>query len=83
MLHVDIFTRIIRDEIPNWLMSVIIHLLTERKCKVFVEKCKSTLKDVPLVCIQGSQDFLTCVPVKYLISFPCESETVSYKGDNT
>jgi len=84
MLRVDIFESMFRDTLPKWLLSVIVDFLTYRKCTVSVEGCKSTLRNVPLGCVQGSvlgPRLFNLYTSKIPDCFPHEIEIISYADD--
>jgi len=84
MLRVDTFVEILKDDIPEWLLSVIIDFLTERRCTVGVEGSRSSLRDVPLGCVQGSvlgPRLFNLYTSKIPNCFPHEVEVISYADD--
>ena len=54
MLRMDIFERILNRDIPKNLMGVLMDFLSNRTCITEVNNVKTSLKEVPLGCVQGS-----------------------------
>jgi len=54
MLRQDKFYEIMKETIPGNIMRILIDFLSQRKCVVDVEGSLSTIRNVPLGCVQGS-----------------------------
>jgi len=54
MLRVDKFHEMLQNKIPQNVMSILVDFLTSRQCVVEVDGNRSSIRDVPLGCVQGS-----------------------------